>query len=164
MEWVVELAGRGLGAGVEVTHHRSQSAVEERSAAAQRTRAKARSTVAGLKSAEEEERQQTREAARAREQLGIAREKSSRVRFELEVGAADFGLFGSPPLWFVFATVSSLKAMCSFALPRAVWRCPHPVLCFATVLFVRPIVRVAVTSYCTTPIDVLFLPPPRLYA
>ena len=53
-----------------------ETAIEERSAAAQRTQAKARSPAAKLKFAEEEERQYSREAAKTREQPGMAREKS----------------------------------------------------------------------------------------
>lgn len=93
-----ESAGRGLGAAVEKQIAELESTVGERNVAAQRAREEARSAVASLTSAEEEGRRQVREAVRAREQLGVERERSARLKLELEVCARGIQAFGSARL------------------------------------------------------------------
>lgn len=81
-----EAAARELGAALEGRIAELEKTIEENSAEAERAQGEARSAVAGLQAAEENGRRQAQEMARAREKLGVERDRSARMHLELEVG------------------------------------------------------------------------------
>lgn len=86
-----EAATRGVGALTEASAKEIAELrilVDEARGEAEKVRAEASATAAGLRTAEEEGRRQAREAVQTREQLRAERNRLARVSLELEVGVA----------------------------------------------------------------------------